>query len=169
MNKPVVQEDGLGCGVACVAFILSTSYKEALELFDKEKVKSRTYCVDIQRALEKGGKKYFYRKLMSKSGNIYEQGAIIFIKRSQKYPFGHFLARGNGRWVDPWINLAAGSNIKNAQAGFRKRLPGKPTYGIFPTRTKTSKTQALIVRPLRSSTKTEPVKGDAPNRGGCQN
>lgn len=44
----------------------------------------------------------------------------------QEDPFGHYLIRFNNQWIDPWINLPN----KNIKAGFRKRLPGKPIYGI---------------------------------------
>lgn len=35
--KPVKQEDGLGCAVACVAFILQIPYSEAVKLFSDGK------------------------------------------------------------------------------------------------------------------------------------
>jgi len=33
--------------------------------------------------------------------------------------------------MDPWINFQKDKNLKNAKAGFRKKLPGRPIYGIF--------------------------------------
>lgn len=33
--------------------------------------------------------------------------------------------------MDPWINFQKDKNVKNCEAGFRKRLPGKPIYAIF--------------------------------------
>jgi len=65
---------------------------------------------------------------------MYEDGVIVFIKRSVRYPAGHYLARMNGQWMDPWINFPNDQNIKNiknATSGFRKKLPGKPIYALF--------------------------------------
>lgn len=62
---------------------------------------------------------------------IYQNKTIVFIRRSSFYPVGHYLIRYNKFWMDPWINFLKEKEVKKAKAGFRKKLPGKPIYGIF--------------------------------------
>lgn len=130
--RAVKQEDQLGCGIACVAFILRIKYKDARHLFvdgkRRAKEEANFYCREIAKILESRTLlsceyKYLKRKLKHK---IYKPTTIIFIKRSKKYPFGHYLCRSKTGWMDPWINIPN----KKIVAGFRKRLPGKPTYFI---------------------------------------
>lgn len=126
--KPIRQEDLMGCGVACTAFVLSISYKEALGLFPNGKRKAKTVgflCEDIVYTLRKHNPKYQYKYIKIKK-EIYKPGTIVFLRRSKKYLAGHYIARSNHKWMDPWINFPD-TNIK---AGFRKRLPGKPIYVI---------------------------------------
>lgn len=130
--KPIKQEDGLGCAVACVAFVLQISYQEALILFSDGKRRVREdanfYCPEIVQILNKAGLKYSWKKLPK---NLLEKElnnlSIVFIKRSKQHPYGHFLCKYNDSWMDPWINLPD----KNIEAGFRKVLPGEPTYAII--------------------------------------
>ena len=76
----------------------------------------------------KGLKQGYWKKLDDKSRNeTYKNYSIVFIKRSRKYPYGHFLARYKNRWMDPWINLPD----KNIKAGFREILPNEATYLIY--------------------------------------
>jgi hypothetical protein len=131
--KPTKQEDGLGCAVACVAFVLSITYLEALELFEDGKRRVREeanfYCPEIVKILNGKGLNYSWKKLNEKDVEIINNNlSIVFLKASSKHPFGHFLARYKDRWMDPWINLPNA----NRKAGFRKRLPGTPTYIISP-------------------------------------
>ncbi len=131
--NPVRQEDGLGCAVACVAFVLNVSYSEALKLFidgeRRAKEKANFYCPEIVKILNNAGLKYKWQKFQDKSREeSYRNGSIVFIKKSEKHPYGHFLVRHN-KWMDPWINLPD----KNIKAGFRDVLPGEPTYLIYKT------------------------------------
>lgn len=130
--KPLRQEDGFGCAVACVAFILKVPYSEALTLFydgkRRSKEKANFYCPEIVQILNNAGLQYAWQKLPKKPTKIiYKNYSIIFIQRSYKYPYGHFFCRYNDAWMDPWMNLPN----KNIKAGVRKRLPGKPTYLIY--------------------------------------
>jgi hypothetical protein len=139
--KPVKQEDGLGCAVACVAFILGVNYLEALQLFEdgKRRVKEEAnfYCPEIVKILNKKGLNYSWKKLNEKDIKMINNNlSIVFIKASGMYPFGHFLARYKDTWMDPWINLP----YVNRRAGFRKILPGIPTYIISPKPSLTIKT-----------------------------
>jgi hypothetical protein len=130
---PVIQEDPLGCAVACTAFALSISYKSALRLFkDGEKrVKNYPdfYCKEIVQILRQSDPSYIHRYISKKlRQKIYKPGTIVFLRRSKRYPVGHYLCRDKKGWMDPWINTP----LDNRKAGFRKRLPGKPIYVILP-------------------------------------
>ena len=129
----VKQEDSYGCGVACVGFILRKDYQKALGLFREGKQKAETtgfYCKEIVKVLENEGFKYEYRYIKSKIiGKIYKQGSIVFLRRSVKYPEGHYLCRVGKMWMDSWINFPSGE----VRAGLRKRLPEKPIYVIYPS------------------------------------
>jgi ABC-type bacteriocin/lantibiotic exporter with double-glycine peptidase domain len=130
--KPIKQEDGLGCAVACIAFVLNIKYQKALTLFKngerRVNKEANFYCPELVNILNSFGLKYRYKKLKKNNeSKIYKEKSIVFIKRSKKYPYGHFLSRYNGFWMDPWINLPN----KNIKAGFRKRLPERPTYVIL--------------------------------------
>lgn len=130
--KAIKQEDPYGCGAACVASVLNISYQEVLNLFTDGRSKSREvgfYCREMVGALEKKGLTYEYRYIKKRIRNkIYRTGTIVFVQRSKRYPAGHYLARIDDKWMDPWINFPA----INVKAGFRKRLPERPIYAILP-------------------------------------
>src|SRR5689334_16837872 len=116
--KPVKQEDGLGCGVAVTAFILQITYQAALKLFTdgKRRVKEKAnfYCPEITNILNNAGFNYRWIKLPKGMKEVeIPPLSIVFVKRSSKLPFGHFLAKYNDQWMDPWINLPD----KNIKAG----------------------------------------------------
>ncbi len=130
--KRVRQKDEYGCGVACVAVLLDIDYDQILKTFDNGNRKAEQEgftCKDICSALKKFGKKYSYRYVKPRLKNrIYKEGTIVYIKKTKKYPAGHYLLRVKDRWMDPWINFNRDKNIKNAKAGLRKQLPGKAIY-----------------------------------------
>lgn len=127
------QEDKLGCGVACVAFILSVDYKNALKLFidGKRKAKFEGFlCKDLVVALRIAGLSYKFKYIKAKiRKKIYKINTIVYLRKSKKYPLGHYLVRFENNWMDPWINFPN----ENKKAGFRKRLPEKPIYAILYT------------------------------------
>ncbi len=129
---PVKQEDNLGCAVACVAFVLKIKYSDSLDLFiDGKKRVEKTanfYCPEIAKILNKNGLNYAWTKLSDKNQKLLlANNSIVFIKKSDKYPYGHFLTKHKGKWMDPWINLPE----QNILAGFRDKLPNEPTYIIY--------------------------------------
>jgi len=130
--EPIVQENSFGCGVACTAFLLKINYAIAIGLFEqgREKADKKGFmCKDIVKVLNEFGLRYTYKHVGSKIKNkIYASGVIVFIRRSKKYPSGHYLARYENKWMDSWINFPK----MDRQAGFRKRLPGQPIYMILP-------------------------------------
>lgn len=130
--RPIKQEDPFGCGVACIASILGINYQTALNLFDggKEKAKATGfYCREIVKTLGKVDLKYEYKYIKPKiRKRTYTQGAIVFLRRSKKYPKGHYLSRSENMWLDPWVNFP----LEEIKKGFRKRLPEKPIFVIYP-------------------------------------
>lgn len=135
-NIPIIQEDSLGCGVACVAFVIGFNYQKTLKLFKKGGHKFNNqgfYCKELAGVLNNQGRNFEYRYIKGKTRKkIYQDNVIVFIKRSKKYPLGHYLCRYKKLWMDPWINFPENKNIKETRAGFRKRLPGRPIYAIIP-------------------------------------
>lgn len=134
--KSVTQKHSLGCSIACAGFIGNRKYNTMLKFFKNSSSKTETtgfLCKDIIRALHKIGLNYTYRYINnSVKSSIYRDGMIVFIKRNKNYPTGHYLARKNNRWMDPWINFSKNKDIKLSKSGFRKRLPGHPIYAILP-------------------------------------
>jgi hypothetical protein len=133
MKESITQEDSMGCGAACVAFISGQKYQNSVEVLGIHKAKTVGYHLkELIDGLEYFGITSYFRHLKPKSkSDTYRQGAIVFIKRSARYPYGHYLARHNDTWMDPWINLPFDKDIKNAKSGYRKRLPGKAQYVIY--------------------------------------
>lgn len=134
MKESITQEFDYGCGIACYAFALGITYKQAVSALGKEQANSTRFWVkDLTAALNKSGKNYeskHFKPYLHK--RLCREGTIVLIRRSKTYPAGHYLIRYKKHWMDPWINLPDDRNIKNAQSGFRKRLPGSPMYAIFP-------------------------------------
>ncbi|HUC95803.1 MAG TPA: hypothetical protein VMR76_02485 [Candidatus Saccharimonadia bacterium] len=134
MRKSITQEFDYGCGIACFAFALKISYKEATILLGPKQAKSNRFWVkDLTTALNNSGLKYTSRHINYKlRKTIYKDGTIVLIRRSKKYIAGHYLIRYKDKWMDPWINLPFNNDINKAKSGFRKRLPGSPMYALFP-------------------------------------
>jgi len=133
MKGAIKQKHSLGCGFACLAFVTGLSYDHIISYFGKIKAKKEgLYCREIVNFLKRFFPKAHFKYLKPKwKRKIYQDGTIVFIKRSEKYPYGHYLVRYKNLWMDPWINLLKDERITKAKAGFRKRLPGKPIYAIF--------------------------------------
>lgn len=134
MRQSVTQEFDYGCGIACFAFALGISYKQATVLLGEAQARSNRFWVkDLVQALNGNGLRYerYYVKEHIKS-RLDEEGTIVLIRRSKIYPAGHYLVRHQGLWMDPWINLTKDRNIQNAKSGFRKRLPGEAMYALLP-------------------------------------
>ncbi len=125
----VKQEDSMGCGVACVASMLQIDYQEARDLFEKGKFKAKTIgfqCKEISILLKNKGLKFENKYIKNRHKN-FKLKTIVFLRRSKKYPYGHYLLKTESGWMDPWRNFPSADR----KAGFRKRLPEKPIYEIF--------------------------------------
>lgn len=134
MRQSVTQEFDYGCGIACFAFALGISYKQATVLLgEAQSISNRFWVKDLAQALNDNGLPYdrYYVKEHIKP-RLDEEGAIVLVRRSKTFPAGHYLIRHQGLWMDPWINLSEDRNILNAKSGFRKCLPGEAMYVLFP-------------------------------------
>ena len=132
-RESITQEHGTGCAVACTAFILNLSYRAALKHFSKPAHAwgRGFYGREVVAALKNSGREYSHCYVKSnRRGLLTVPGAIVFIARSSRYPSGHYLVRTRrGDWMNPWINFPV---IAPAKSAFEKRLPGRPTYVIYP-------------------------------------
>ena len=72
------------------------------------------YMPELKRLLKLYGKEnYSFRKYSSKYHNyLLKNGTIIFISKSKKYPYGHYLNKIEGGWMNPWINCPIISPLK---------------------------------------------------------
>jgi len=134
MKTSVTQKHNMSCGLACVAFITGQSYEllainETLESLEH----NGFTCIGLVLRLRKAGYHYTWRKI-TKAKPMYEfpKGAIVFVGRSNTLPYGHWLAFSEQGWMDPWINWHPNNDIRQARAGFRVCLPGKPEYVLLP-------------------------------------
>lgn len=135
MRKSITQEFDYGCGIACYAFALNITYKQAaVQLGQRQAASARFWVNDLREALNNAGLNYSSKHInIDKQPVDYQEGTIVLIRRSKSYPTGHYLIRYNGAWMDPWINLPCNKDINQASSGFRKQLPEKVMYSIFPT------------------------------------
>jgi hypothetical protein len=123
--RAVAQEDPMGCGLACVAAIADVSYEDVLELVDEDKAEETGYyCPDLIDALDEFGLEYEYRRVESAEVS---RGSIVFVEAEQ-YPHGHFLAKTETGWMNPWSNYPD----EPQEAGFQDELPGRPTWVVEP-------------------------------------
>ncbi|MBU2634445.1 MAG: hypothetical protein KJ674_04320 [Nanoarchaeota archaeon] len=130
--EAVVQEHPMGCGIACVAFVTKKSYSLILKLTNESKASIKGYyCRELVSFLKRFGLKYEYKKFKEDLRKYLDiEGTIVFIKRSQKFPEGHYLARSKNGWMNPWINYP---KINPAKAGITKKLPEKVQWILFKT------------------------------------
>ena len=121
----------MGCAVACVASLFGISYKKSLKIFGIKKAdKPNFYCKDIVKILNKGGFNYSYGKVIPKTKEYLENnGTIVFVRRSKKYKFGHYLLKVKRGWMHSWVNFPK----EPIKAGFQKKLPGIPQWLIHKT------------------------------------
>lgn len=119
--KLIAQEHTAGCGVACVAFILQKTYKEALELFSRpSQAWGRGFLYDeIIDALKNGNKNYSC--LIQGENQSPPNGTIVNVDNPAVYYIGHYLVKAEKGWFDPWINYPI---ITPAMAGYRPCLFG---------------------------------------------
>ena len=131
----ITQQDEMGCGAACVAYVANISYEHAASMLGKDKASSVGFrCKELTNVLTQLGHPYIHKHTNSiqEERLLKQNGTIVFIKRSSRYPYGHYLVRYGDRWGDPWINLVTNKSLSSAKAGFRKRLPGQVQWVLLP-------------------------------------
>ena len=134
LRQNIRQEDEFGCGAACLAQVCGITYRTAVELLGIDKARSQGfYGRELEAGLRHFGKSYQFRYLKPRlRRHIYNPGVIVFICRSKRYPFGHYLVYTNCGWSDSWINMQHCTDVQQSTAGVRKRLPGRAQYALFP-------------------------------------
>ena len=129
--KLVVQEEPMGCAIACVAAVLNITYTRAKKLFANPEYASTRgyYCKEIIFALSNAKKNYEFNKVTKKNKELLNKvSTIVFIKRSKKYPCGHFLVKCEEGWMNPWFNYPT---ITPAKASFQNKLVGDAEWIIY--------------------------------------
>jgi hypothetical protein len=131
----VTQKHDMACGLACVSFVTGVPYEQFTEAISDEQLNTiGFYCPELVELLGKNGLKYAWMQLPeTETGRDFKPGDIVFVERSKQLPYGHFLTKTSGGWMDPWINLTGGSDIAKARSGFRPSLPGRAEYLVYPT------------------------------------
>ncbi|MEK6943077.1 MAG: hypothetical protein AABX00_03380 [Nanoarchaeota archaeon] len=130
--KAVTQEHPMGCAVACTASLIGKNYMSTLILFSHPEYASTRgyYCKEICDALNKANLNYIWKRVTASTMPFLQRnGIIVFVKKSSKYPAGHFLLKTKKGWMNSWINYPS---IKPAKAGFQRSLPGNAQWVIFP-------------------------------------
>lgn len=98
----------MGCGIARVASVVNDSYDNVLKRCKnpKDTLEEGFYMPELKRLLKLYGKeKYLFRKYFPKYHKyLLKNGTIIFISKSEKYPYGHYLNKIEGGWMNSWIN-----------------------------------------------------------------
>jgi len=131
MKKSITQEDSMGCGAACVAYVTGSPYHVAVSILGITKAQTRGFHIkELVEGLKYFGYSSHYSRIKVGERRIYHEGDIVFIRRYKRYPYGHYLVKISQGWMDPWINLPFDQDIMNAQSGLRKRLPGKAQYVV---------------------------------------
>lgn len=135
MRRSVTQRHLYGCAVAYLAFVLQISYTRSLKLLKKrQRIYKGSYCRELLSVLQENKQEYVYNYLSKKRlWNLSKDLTIVYTKKSQEYPGGHFLVRFNSRWMDPWVNFQVTAKVSEAKSSFRNNLPGEPIYALFPT------------------------------------
>jgi hypothetical protein len=131
--RTITQEHPMGCGVACVAFILKLSYQKTLKLFGTPSYAwgRGFYCRELVAVLNAQGQSYHFRKFKEDYSPLLKKpGTMVFIRKNTRYPFGHFLCRTQRGWMNPWSNCPI---ITPAESRMESRLPGEVSYIIFET------------------------------------
>ncbi len=127
------QEDPMGCGIACVAFVLGISYMEATKLFTlPEKRKTLGYrSSELREALKRGGYDSFSRYTGRIENLEINKGDIVYVKKCKLFPFGHYLVKTDGGYMDPFVNMTEVSgDYTKAGAGIRTVLSEQITMVI---------------------------------------
>lgn len=128
--RAIAQEDAMGCGLACVASVCGLTYKSAKKKLFRNigDIRRGFYCRELIKALARAGKVYDFCHVKINKRTKFVNGSIVFIRRSKRYPVGHYLLKTSRGWMDPRFNSP---QINCVRSAFRKKLPGKAQWVIF--------------------------------------
>ena len=130
-RNPVRQKHQLGCGVACVAFLNGEKYDAVANRMGVTAANQKGFRLrELTKYLRVSNSKYLPHHPTTVEDRILREGTIVFIDRSNTYPYGHYLVRTADGWMDPWINYHEGAQVQLSKAGIRKRLPGRVKWAI---------------------------------------
>lgn len=133
MEQSITQQAPHGCGITCFAFVAGITYVQAAEFLGLEQAKSDRFIVKhFREELNRYGLHYVSKHVKPDQTIEPKDGTIVLLRRSKQFPVGHYLAYHQGRWMDPYINLADDHDFQNPQSGFREVLPGEIMYVLKP-------------------------------------
>lgn len=122
----------MGCGVACLAFVLDRSYRTARRRIIKAtgRCDDRTNGITRKQLFETlNASQVFYRRAVHRGpAEAIPSGAIVLVERFPKDHSKHYVVRHGVRWMDP---LGRGKAKKEQpceawrtpRAVFRRSLP----------------------------------------------
>jgi ABC-type bacteriocin/lantibiotic exporter with double-glycine peptidase domain len=135
MKKYIKQEDSMGCGIACVAYVLGISYEKAVNLFtQKQKRETRGFTSkDITEAIKMFSVNYKSVYVGREKEPRIENNSIVYVPKCDYFPYGHYLVKIQDGYMDPFINLHESNfDYTKAKAGLRRTLPNKISMKIIP-------------------------------------
>lgn len=133
MKKSITQEAPYGCGIACFAFVAGITYRQAEEFLGPEQAKSDRFILKHFRdELNRYGLSYISKHVKTEQAVEPKEGMIVLLRRSKRFPVGHYLAYHEGKWMNPYINLGEDRNFQNPTSGFEDVLPGQIMYTLIP-------------------------------------
>ena len=105
-RRAVRQDDAMGCGVACVAFVTGLAYNEAAACFEvpaRREARGRGYIRrEMVAALKKANSAYRLRYFGTVTGarraQVVPSGAIVFVWNGK---VGHYVVRHEDVWMCP--------------------------------------------------------------------
>jgi len=133
MKKTISQEMPYGCGIACFAFVADLTYKAAEQFLGDQQAKSDRFVVKhFREELNRFGLHYESKHVRPQDIVEPKEGMIVLLRRSKRFPVGHYLAYHEGKWMDPYINLEEDHEFRDPVSGYRDILPGSVMYMLTP-------------------------------------
>lgn len=135
MGEAITQKHDMACGLACVCYVANEPYDNLASKQSDERLNIAGFCCpELVELLNGLGQRYAWKKLSeSERDSEFSIGDIVFVEPSSYLPYGHFLAKTEDGWMDPWINLnPEDPDVSKARAGIRETLPGRAEYLVFP-------------------------------------
>lgn len=129
----VAQEDGMGCGVACVASVLGKTYRSAMAMFPNPGLATvrgyprKELCAVLRSAGAPYRKRGFGRRTGPAKAAVIPLRSIVCVRRWGGDRYLHYLVRCEDGWMDPWSkshdSRTEDLSFERAPALLRKQLP----------------------------------------------